>query len=166
MDEILVIAIYAARAKGQHGFQPWDKLPDYAKDHWRSVAATARAVIEAERVAFSHDQRAQAAVLADLPDSVAQEAGEFYECFLSVHRHSDVLKRECMAEAWKHVLRPYLIGLRDHHPPQARPVALTCPDCGVAIVDQPASGFIAKCGRRVLEPREGGCPKQFRKEEE
>jgi hypothetical protein len=44
----LAMAIYAARAKGQPGFQPWAKLPDHARDHWRSVAATARAVIEAE----------------------------------------------------------------------------------------------------------------------
>lgn len=71
------------------------------------------------RLPFSHDQRAQAAVLADLPDSVAQEAGSFYETYGSLHK--DCLKRDCMAEAWAHVLRPYLIGLRDHYPPQARP---------------------------------------------
>lgn len=128
MSDALAIAIYAARAKGQHGFSKWDELPDYAKDHWRSVAETARSTLEAERLSFSRDQRAQAAVLADLPDSVAQEAGEFYECYLSVHRRRGPLKRECMAEAWKHVLRPYLLGLRDHYPPQARPAAVMIHD--------------------------------------
>ncbi|RWJ00547.1 MAG: hypothetical protein E5X86_26560 [Mesorhizobium sp.] len=68
---------------------------------------------------FHSDQRAQAAVLADLPESVAQEAGEFYEARGSVDKNC--LKRDCMVEAWRHVLRPYLIGLRDHYPPQARP---------------------------------------------
>lgn len=74
---------------------------------------------------FSHDMRAQAAVLADLPDSVAQEAGEFYESWGAVHKHCK--KRDCMAEAWQHVLRPYLIGLRDHYSPQARPEASAPP---------------------------------------
>lgn len=74
------------------------------------------------KLPFSHDRRAQAAVLADLPDSVAQEAGEFYEAFGAAHDY-DLTKRECMAEAWRGVLRPYLIGLRDHYQPQARPEA-------------------------------------------
>lgn len=72
------------------------------------------------RVPFEMDQRAQAAVLADLPASVAQEAGEFYENHGGAKRGS-LLKRDCMAHAWAHVLRPYLIGLRDWTKLQARP---------------------------------------------
>lgn len=33
-----------------------------------------------------------------------------------------------------------------------------CPDCGVQTVQGPSAGFLAKCGRRVLTPRPGGCP--------
>lgn len=69
---------------------------------------------------FEMDQRAQAAVLADLPESVAQEAGEFYENHGGTKRGT-LLKRECMAHAWAQVLRPYLIGLRDWYAPSARP---------------------------------------------
>uniref|UniRef100_UPI00366AB50C hypothetical protein n=1 Tax=Rhizobium sp. SGZ-381 TaxID=3342800 RepID=UPI00366AB50C len=65
---------------------------------------------------FHLDLRAQAALLADLPESVAREAGNFYEgC------RSD-LKSDSMQHAWQQVLRPYLIGLRDHSRLQARPV--------------------------------------------
>lgn len=69
---------------------------------------------------FEMDQRAQAAVLADLPESIAQEAGEFYENHGGAKRGT-LLKRECMAHAWAQVLRPYLIGLRDWYAPSARP---------------------------------------------
>lgn len=69
---------------------------------------------------FEMDQRAQAAVLSDLPESVAQEAGEFYENHGGAKRGT-LLKRECMAHAWAQVLRPYLIGLRDWYAPSARP---------------------------------------------
>lgn len=72
------------------------------------------------RLPFHMDQRAQAAVLADLPESVAQEAGEFYENHGGAKRGT-LLKRDCMAHAWAHVLRPYLIGLRDWTTRQARP---------------------------------------------
>ena len=72
------------------------------------------------RLPFNMDQRAQAAVLADLPKSVAQEAGEFYENHGGAKRGS-LLKRDCMAHAWAQVLRPYLIGLRDWSALQARP---------------------------------------------
>jgi hypothetical protein len=65
---------------------------------------------------FHLDFRAQAAVLADLPESVAREAGNFYE-----GGPSD-LKSDSMQHAWKQVLRPYLIGLRDQYTGQERPV--------------------------------------------
>ena len=32
-----------------------------------------------------------------------------------------------------------------------------CERCGVAITKQPAAGFIARCGNRVVKPRIGGC---------
>jgi hypothetical protein len=41
---------------------------------------------------FNMDQRTQAAVLADLPESIAQEAGEFYENHGGAKRGS-LLKR-------------------------------------------------------------------------
>ncbi len=63
---------------------------------------------------FSMDLRAQEAVLANLPPSVAQEAGEFYENAGAGRPRGTILKRDAMAVAWRGVLRPYLIGLRDH----------------------------------------------------
>jgi hypothetical protein len=78
------------------------------------------ALSKATRLPFSHDRRAQAALLADLPESVAREAGNFYESYGTAH-DSEISKSACMAEAWAGVLRPYLIGLRDHFKPQSRP---------------------------------------------
>lgn len=77
----------------------------------------------AARLPFGMDQRAQAAVLADLPPAVAQEAGEFYEN-AGAGQRKPLKKREAMAVAWAHVLRPYLIGLRDRSDFQARPATL------------------------------------------
>jgi hypothetical protein len=92
--------------------------------------APAQAPVDGEmRLPFSHDQRAQAALLADLPDSVAQEAGSFYEAYAAAAKNC--LKRDAMADAWKHVIRPYLIGLRDHYKSQERPA----PVDGEAVVD-------------------------------
>lgn len=75
-----------------------------------------------EVLPFHMDERAHAAVLSDLPHSVAQEAGEFYENHGGAKRGA-LLKRDCMAHAWARVLRPYLIGLRDWTTVQARPMA-------------------------------------------
>lgn len=33
-----------------------------------------------------------------------------------------------------------------------------CPDCGAPVTYEPACGFIATCGQRVLTPRPNGCP--------
>lgn len=33
-----------------------------------------------------------------------------------------------------------------------------CPYCGAPVTHEPASGFIATCGQRVLTPRANGCP--------
>lgn len=66
------------------------------------------------------DPRIVAAALADLPDSVAQEAGEFYENF-APGRKPAPRKAEAMLHAWQEVIRPYLLGKRDHYPPQRRP---------------------------------------------
>lgn len=72
------------------------------------------------------DQRVLAAALADLPASVAQEAGEFYQ---NAGGGRPRPKREAMAVARKEVLRPYLLGLRDGYAEQARP-ALASPRPG------------------------------------
>ncbi len=72
------------------------------------------------RLPFHMDPDAQAAVLADLPESIAQEAGEFYEN-AGAGQRKPLKKREAMAVAWQSVLRPYLIGLRDQHALQSRP---------------------------------------------
>lgn len=66
-------------------------------------------------------ERARAAMNADLPDSVAQEAGEFYQSYAALNPNR--LKRDAMRHAWEQVIRPYLTGLRDHSPAQRRPEA-------------------------------------------
>ncbi len=66
------------------------------------------------------DPRTAAAALADLPESVAQEAGEFYENF-APGRKPPPLKAEAMQHAWREVIRPYLLGKRDDSPAQRRP---------------------------------------------
>lgn len=41
-----------------------------------------------------------------------------------------------------------------------------CPNCGVPVTYEPACGFIATCGQRVLTPRAGGCQTEPTKDDE
>lgn len=102
-----------------HGYHaPYAVVSKLSK---RIAAIVPSLALEAKSAkAFSHDRRAQAAVLADLPESVAQEAGDFYEGFGAAN-NSKIKKSVAMAEAWSGVIRPYLLGLRDHSVSQARP---------------------------------------------
>ena len=122
-----------AYAKAQASTHPQDWM-DAAllAQQFRNVAyavLTGEAPRQSNPLPFNLDQRAQAAVLADLPASVAQEAGEFYEN-ADGGRRGKMLKREAMAVAWAQVLRPYLIGLRDHYARQARPAPCDEPPSG------------------------------------
>ena len=115
----------AAYAKACGSSQPQDWM-DAAllAQQFRNVAyavLTGEAPKQLHPLPFSMDLRAQEAVLANLPPSVAQEAGEFYENAGAGRPRGTMLKRDAMAVAWRGVLRPYLIGLRDHSDTQARP---------------------------------------------
>lgn len=71
---------------------------------------------------FHVNRRAQAAALADLPEIVAREAGEFYANYrVDGRRWDQVPKSEAMQHAWQEVIRPYLLGMRDHCEEQRRP---------------------------------------------